>query len=111
MIKVYSDKTRKYYDTLEEANKAELEAIEAENREKIERENKEREAKEKREKLAAERKARADEVEEARKAMVAAQQKYREVLEAFVRDYGSYHVSWKNSNEIPTLFDFFHQIF
>ena len=111
MIKVYSDKTRKYYDTLEEANAAEREAIEAENRKKMEMEKKQQEEKEKREKLAAERKARANEVDEARKAMVTAQNKYKEVLEAFCKDFGSYHYTTSSFDDIPTLFDFIHNIF
>ncbi len=110
-VKIFSDRTHKYYNTVDEANKAELEAEVAENRAKIEKEKKEQEEKALREKKAAERKERAAEVETARKDMVAAQNKYREVLEKFVKDYGSYHLSWTNTDEIPTLFDFFHSIF
>jgi len=111
MIKVYSDKTRKYYDTLEEATAAESEAIEAENRKKMEIEKKQQEEKERREKLAAERKARAAEVEETRKVMVEAQKKYKEALEAFCKDYGSYHYTTSSFDDIPTLFNFFQNIF
>lgn len=110
-VRIYSDRTHKYYDTVDEANKAELEAAVAENRAKIEKEKKEQEEKALREKKAAERKERAAKVETARKEMVAAQNKYREVLEKFVKDYGSYHLSWTSTDEIPTLFDFFHSIF
>lgn len=111
MIKYYSDKTRKYYDSVEAANKAEFEMKEEENREKIRKEREEREKKEKKEKFAAERKARANEVEDARKVMVEAQNKYREVLESFIKQFGSYHYTSQSFGDIPVLFssliDFF----
>lgn len=112
-IKFYSDKTNKYYPTAEAAEKAEFELKEQENRERAKKEREARLKKEKEEKLAAERKARAAEVEDARKVMVAAQSKYREVLDAFVRDYNSFHFSIDSDdvkslkNTIPTLFELF----
>ena len=74
-----------------------------------EKQYEEKKAKERAEKdkLAAERKARAAEVEEARKAMVIAQNKYKELIEAFVRDYKSYHYSSHSVDDIPTLFSSF----
>lgn len=113
-MKYFSEVTRQYYDTEKACLEAEFKVKEEQNRQKIMREKAEREAKEKQEKLAAERKARANEVEEARKAMVAAQSKYREVLEAFVRDYKTYHLSLNGEDAkglIPTLFDNFFSIF
>ena len=102
-MKYYSEKTKKLYDTVELLNQAEFELKEAENREKI---RKEREARRKSE-LADQRKARAAEVEEARKTMVAAQKAYREKLEAFIKDYNSYHYTSTSIDDIPTLFDLF----
>ena len=58
-------------------------------------------------KLANERKTRAAEVEAARKEMVAAERKYKELIEAFVRDYKSYHYSSHSVDDIPTLFSSF----
>ena len=122
MVKYYSEKTKKFYDTVEDANKAEQEAIQAENRERILRERKAAEEKEKKEKEAAERKAMAAEVEAARKAMLevqksckeqidAAQKDYRNKLNAFVKKYGSYHWSSNSADDVPTLFDIFNPFF
>ena len=109
-MRYYSEITKSFYDTEKACLEAEFKVKEEQNLAKIKRERAEREAKEKQEKLAAERKARAAEVEEARKAMIAAQKKYQEVLEAFVRDYKSYHLSLNGEdakNAIPSLFDLF----
>lgn len=110
-IKYYSDKLRRYYDSFDECEKAEAvaEAEEAKERERLEKEMAEK--KERKEKLTAERKARAAEVEEARKKMVEAQKKYKEVLSAFINDYHTYHYSTSNFDDIPTLFDFFGNFF
>lgn len=110
MIKYYSDKTNKYYSTVEEANKAEFELKEKENRERAQKEREARLKKEKEEKLTAERKDRAMEVEEARIAMEKARSKYANLLEAFCRDYKTFHLSLTGEDAkraIPTLFDIF----
>mgnify|MGYP007069851645 CR=1 FL=1 len=99
-MKYYSDKTCKFYDTPEACQQAELEIKEAENREKIRKEREEAHKKE----LAEQRKDRAAVVEEARKAMNAAQKNYKEVLEAFIRDYGNYHYTSQSFDDIPILF-------
>ena len=106
-IKVYSDKTNKFYNTVEEANRAEFELKEKENREKIQKEREAALAKEKKEKELAERKALAAEVDTARKAYLEAQKAYREKLEGFCKKYGTYHYTVENGDEIPSLFDFF----
>ena len=109
-MRYWSEVTKSFYDTEKACLEAEFKVKEKENREKILRERAEREAKEKQEKLATERKARAAEVEEARKAMIAAQKKYQEVLVAFVLDYKSYHLSLNGEdakNVMPNLFDIF----
>lgn len=106
-IKVYSDKTNKFYNTVEEANRAEFELKEKENLEKIRKEREEALAKEKKEKAVAERKALAAEVDKARKAYLEAQKAYREQLEGFCKKYGTYHYTVENGEEIPSLFDFF----
>jgi len=110
-IKVYSDKTQKFYNTVEEANRAEFELKEKENREKIQKEREMALAKEKKEKEMAERKAAAEKVDVARKAMVAAQKAYKEELSAFVDKYHTYHFSTSDPNDIPTLFDIFENVF
>lgn len=106
-IKIWSDKTQQFYNTIEEANRAEFEAKEEENRKKILAERKAAEEKERKEKAAAERKAMAAEVEEARKTMVEAQKKYRDAIDKFVKTYGSYHWSSNSVDDIPKLFDIF----
>lgn len=110
-MKFYSEKLNKIFDTPEALNKAENEAKEKENRVRMETERKAREEKEQKEKEAAERKALAEKVEEARKAMVAAQKAYNEVLQQFIDKYHTYHYSTNNADEIPTLYGLFDQIF
>ena len=105
-MKYYGEKTKRLYDTAEACERAEFEAKEAENREKIRKEREETERKEKAAKRAEERKARASEVEEARKTMIEAQNKYREVLEEFCKSFGSFHTSLTTSDIPSTLFDF-----
>lgn len=106
-LKYYSDKTNKFYNTAEEANRAEFELKEKENLEKIKKEREAALAKEKKEKELAERKALATKVDEARKNYLAAQKAYREELEGFCKKYGTYHYTVENGEEIPSLFDFF----
>ena len=110
-IRVYSDKTKQFYDTVEEANRAEFELKEKENREKIQKEREMELAKKKKEKELAERKEMAEAVETARKAMIEAQKAYKEKLDAFIEKYHTYHFSTSNPDEIPTLFDLFDKIF
>lgn len=109
-MKYYSEKLQRLYETQELCEKAEQAAIEAENREQARKEREEREKKEKENKLVAERKARAMEVEEARKAMDEARSKYANLLEAFCKDYKTFHLSLTGEDAkkaIPTLFDIF----
>ena len=106
-IKVYSDKTNKFYNSVEEANRAEFELKEKENLEKIRKERELALVKEKKEKELAERKALAGEVDTARKAYLEAQKVYREKLEGFCKKYGTYHYTVENGDEIPSLFDIF----
>lgn len=110
-IKIYSDKTNKFYNSVEEANRAEFELKEKENLEKIQKERELALAKEKKEKALAERKAAAEKVDEARKAYSAAQKAYREELEGFCKKYGTYHYSTNGKDDVPTLYDIFDKIF
>lgn len=110
-LKYYSDRTNKFYNSAEEANRAEFELKEQENREKIQKEREAALAKEKKEKALAERKAAAEKVDAARKAMTEAQKAYREELENFIDKYGTYHYSTSNPDEIPNLFDWVGNLF
>lgn len=102
-MKYYSELIGKTYDTAGECIAAENEYKAKKEKEKIEKEKK-----------ANERKTRATEVEDARKAMIAAQSKYRELLEAFCKDYGTYHQTLTDKDVkgvIPSLFDIFNPLF
>lgn len=104
-IKIWSDKTHAFYDTVEDAQNAEFKLQEKENLEKIRKEKEERELKEKKEKATAERKEMAVKVEAARKEYIKAQKAYRDELSAFCKKYGTYHYSIDNPDEVPSLFD------
>lgn len=85
---IWSEKTKKRYETVEEcldAEKAYDEALEIE--------------KERKSKLADERKARAKEIEEASKHL-------NELIDKFISDYGSYHLSL-GSDTFPRLLKWF----
>ena len=85
----------KYFDSYDELVKAE-EAYEAEKAEKN--------------KLATERKARAEEVKKARADARDANKKYKELLTAFIEDYGSWHDTIEETTAdgwIKSIFDIF----
>ena len=110
-VKIYSDKTNKFYNSIEDANKAEFELKEKENLAKIQKERELALAKEKKEKELAERKALAAEVDAARKELGKAQTAYKEKLEAFCKKYGTYHYTIENADEVPSLFNLFNNFF
>lgn len=98
---IISEKTGKNYDSVE--------ACLADEKKYDEEQAK---AKEKREKLANTRKERAAEVEEAYRAILKAQKTYREKLNQFVEDYGSFHMTIRTGeanpfNFLDRLFDWF----
>ena len=65
------------------------------------------EEKAKKEELANTRKLRAEEVEKAFDAVREAQKKANELLEAFCKDYGAYHKTYKEGEQAPSLWDIF----
>ena len=89
-MKYYSEKTHKTYDSEEACLTAEKELEDAITAEK-----------ERKEKLSAERKARAQEVEDAYEALVEARKHYNDVIGAFVKDYGSFHMTLRNNTNKP----------
>ena len=111
MIKIYSDKTGKFYNSVEDAAAAENELRVKEEQEKARKEQELAIAKAKKEKEMTERKACAAEVDSARKAYLEAQKAYREKLEGFCKKYGTYHYTVENGDEIPSLFDIFGNLF
>ena len=110
-IKIYSDKTNRFYNSVEEANRAEFELKEKENLEKIKKERAEAEAKAKKEAAAAERKQAAEKVETARKAFNEARKAYHDALSDFCGKYGTYHYTTNGKDDVPSLYDIFDHIF
>jgi len=101
-MKYYSDKLRKFFSTEQECLEEEEKCL-AREKEEEERKNK----------LATERKTRAKEVEEAFKNVRKAQDTYHKLINDFVKDYGSFHMSISDSIDTPffdTLFDEFFKL-
>ena len=97
-MKILSEKTGKEYMTVEDCLAAEKEFDKAVAEEKVRKEN-----------LAKERKERAAEVEAAYEAILEAQKAYRAKLDAFVKDYGSFHMTVKTGEGNP--FNLFEPLF
>lgn len=93
-MEYYVRSLNKFFDSAEEADKAEKEHLAAVKAEE-----------DKKAKLAEERKARADEVEAAFKAVAEAQDKARKLLNDFCKDYGAFHRSYKAGDKLPSLID------
>ena len=100
-MKYYSEKINKYYDSEEECLSAEKDYEEKLAVEKA-----------KKEELVATRKARATEIEEAYKAILAARKHYNELMDKFVKDYGSFHMTIRTGDDNPfNLFDKYFKFF
>lgn len=94
MVKYYSTDCKKYFDSIEEANKAEAALVEQKAAEKAKNEQ---------------RAERAKEVEKAFTDANAACKAAREKLAAFNKDYGPYHTTIKDAPY--TLMDVFDNLF
>lgn len=99
-MKFYSEKLNKMYSTAAEVVKAE-EAYD----------KKLAEEKAKKEALVNARKTRAEEVDKAFNEAREAYKKYTDLLNAFCKDYGSYHKTFKEGDTVPSLLDWFMQWF
>lgn len=99
-MKYLSEVTKKVYDTVDELNAEEEKVLAA----RKERELAEAEKKAKREE-------RAKEVEEALKLALEAQKGANEKLEAFCKDYGTFHTSLKNADMVLGNYDPFRNFF
>ena len=99
-MKYLSEVTKKVYDTVDELNAEEEKVLAA----RKERELAEAEKKAKREE-------RAKEVEEALKLALEAQKEANEKLEAFCKDYGTFHTSLKNADMVLGNYDPFRNFF
>jgi hypothetical protein len=96
-MKYYSENTRKFYDSEQECAQAEIEYSKKLAAEKA-----------KKEELSNTRKERAKEIEDAYKAILEAKQNYSKLLSAFVKDYGSFHMTLRTGDGNP--FDSFYSI-
>lgn len=92
-MKYFSEKTKRFYD-----DEKTCVAAEAEFDEKLAKIEAEKKA------LAEARKERAKEVEDAYIASREAEKKYIELRNAFVKDYGSFHMTIRNQ-EVPSPFE------
>ena len=95
-MKYYSEKLKKVYDTVEQLQAAETEYDKAHAAEI---------AKQK------ERKARANEIDAARKELANAQNKYNDLINKFVKDYGSYHTTYNDNDKITSTTDLLFKLF
>lgn len=94
-MKYYSDKTKKLYETVEDLNKAEKAYDEAHALEI---------------KKAEQKKKAADEIKTARKAMFDAQTRYNNLVNQFIKDYGSYHETYRDGDMV-TINDILNHLF
>ena len=108
-MRIISEKTGKEYTSVEECMAAEKEYEEAIAKQKAAKELAIAEEKARVAKLNEERKARAAQIEDAYKALCDANQKYRELLDKFVQDYGSFHMTLKTGDLNP--FNGFQKLF
>ena len=97
-MRILSEKTGKEYKTVPECIAAEKEFDEAQAKEEARKKA-----------LSDERKTRAKEVENALKAVCDAQKAYEEKLDAFVKDYGSFHATIRTGEGNP--FNLFEPLF
>ena len=97
-MKIFSEKTGKEYKTVDECVAAEKEFDVAVEKEKARKEE-----------LVKTRKNRAKEIETAYADIVTARKHYEELLDAFLRDYGSFHATIKTGEGNP--FDLFEPFF
>ena len=99
-MKYYSEMTDKVYETKEECEKAE-EAIVA----------KKKAEEEKQLTLKNEREARSKAVVEAFKKARETEMEANRLMKEFVKDYGSFHMSYNGKSSLPTLADFLDSFF
>ena len=84
-MKYYSDKTKKIYDSVELLNEAEMAYDEVHAAEL---------------KKAEQKKNAAEAIKAARKAVIDAQSRYNELVNQFIKDYGSYHETYRDGDMI-----------
>ena len=90
-MKIYSEVLNKFYESVDECEEAEKKFEEEQEAKKAEKKKKDEE-----------RAARAKEVEDAFKALKAAQKHYDDVLTQFLKDYKVYHYSGNSLSDFPS---------
>lgn len=95
-MKYFSEKLNKVFESEQECVDAE-QKFEIEEKEKVEKEKE----------LANTRKERAHQIEESYKKIMDARKEYRKLLDDFVKDYGSFHCTFKSSEPLFSDMDFF----
>lgn len=104
-MKFYSEITKQLYDDEKALAKAEQEVADK----KAAEEKARKEAEAKKASLKADREKRAKEVEDAFKVASGAQENASKLLNAFVKDYGSFHMTMKDA--MPSLFSNYRNLF
>ena len=99
-MKYYSETLNKVFENEKDCLKAEKE-----HKEKVEAEEKHKKE------LADSRKIRAKEVEDAYKAVIDAQKHYHELKNQFVKDFGSFHMTFSTTDDFHSLFSDLFRIF
>ena len=99
-MKYYSDKLNRLYDSEEELHKAEKEVEDQESKKAaLSKEKKER-AEEIRKAFQKSQDVRSQAIKDIKKA----DSEYSQLVQAFIRDYGSYHMSYYSSNNNPRVY-------
>ena len=99
-MKYYSEMTNEVYETKEECEKVEKALVAKKQAEE-----------EKQLALKNEREARSKEVVEAFKEAREAETKAQKLLNEFVKDYGSFHISYNGKSSVPSMFDILDNFF
>lgn len=99
-MKYYSESLDKFFDKQEDCEKAEVEL-----------EEKRKAEEQKQLTLKNEREARSKEVVEAFKKAREAESEAQKLLNEFVKDYGSFHISYNGKSSVPSMFDILNDFF
>lgn len=99
-MKYYSEMTNEVYETKEECEKIEKALV-----------AKKKAEEEKQLVLKNEREARSKEVVEAFKKAREAEAKAQKLLKDFIKDYGSFHMSYNGKSSVPSMFDILNDFF
>ena len=99
-MKFYSEKLNRLYDSEEELHKAEKEAEEQESKKTALSKQKKERAEEIRKAFQKSQDVRSQAIKDIKKA----DSEYNQLVQDFIRDYGSYHMSYYNDNKSPSVY-------